>query len=128
MRYFGMKYGYYPLDLMQQYECDSLADFFGEIFLDLVNPFIAPDDASKKAAVSKLFDVRMPYIMKIVGPRIAKGGWLVGNRMSTADFYFGNIYASISTNRDSYGRGEWAEWLKAHPGFEAYGKRFCAEN
>lgn len=128
LRYFGMRYGYYPLDIKEQYEVDMLIDFFNEIFLDLVNPFIAPDQDSKKAAVTKLFDVRMPYIMKIIGPRIAKGGWLVGNRMTTADFVFGNIYASIIQNHNSYGRTEWAGWCKENPAFEAYGKRFCAEN
>lgn len=123
-----MKYGYYPLDLNQQFECDMLADYYGEIFLDLVNPFIAPDEESKKAAVRKLFDVRLPYMMKFLGPRLEKGGWLVGSRMSTADFLFGNIYASIANNQNSYGRSEWAAWLKVNTDFEKYGKRFCSEN
>lgn len=111
MRYFGMRYGYYPLDLQQQYECDMLADFYSDIFLDLVNPFIAPDAKSKDQAIKKLFDTRLPYIMKIIKPRLEKGGWLVGSKMTTADFFFGNIYTSIATNQFAYARQEWSEWL-----------------
>ena len=66
--------------------------------------------------------------MNILKPRLEKGGWLVGNRMSTADFWFGQIYASMANNRDAYGRAEFAAFLKANPAFETYGKRFCAEN
>jgi glutathione S-transferase len=123
-----MKYGYYPLDLNQQFECDMLADYYGEIFLDLVIPVIAPADEAKKAAGKTLFAGRLPFVMKFLGPRRVKGGWLVGNRMSTADFLFGNIYASIANNQNSYARSEWAAWLKANTDFEKYGKRFCSEN
>ena len=128
MRLFGMKYGYYPLDIQEQYEVDMLSDFFNEIFNDLAGPALAPDEATKNAAIKKVFEQRLPYIMTVIKPRLDKGGWLVGNRMSTADFWYGTMYTSLIANPNAYGRTEFGAFLKANPSFEAYGKRFAAEH
>ena len=66
--------------------------------------------------------------MEKLKERLARGGWLVGRRMTIVDYLIGSIYTDRATNELCYGRDEWASFLRKYQDFEAYGKRFAAEN
>lgn len=128
MRYIGKKYGYYPADAKDAYEVDKLSDDFYDKFNALFGPGFCPagSEAQKQATVGAV--AAMSSMCKDIAPRLAKGQFLFGSKLCTVDFWFGGVYTNIMTNPDAYGREEWAAFLKAHPAFEAYGKRFAEAN
>ena len=55
--------------------------------------------------------------------------FLFGDRICTADFWYGIIYTNYFNNPTvAYGFDNWQKELKKYPTFEAYGKRFSLEN
>ena len=78
--------------------------------------------------MKKLFEETLPKLMNVLKPRLLRGGWLVGRKMTIADYIIGSIYTDRAVNDSCYGREEWALFLKKFPEFENYGKRFAAEN
>ena len=126
MRLFGMRYGYYPLDLTEQYRVDFISDAFYPLINATGAVFYAGD--KQKELLMELFEKKLPAFIKLIQPELDKGGWLVGNKLTIADYWVGKLYTDLAINPNSYGRAEWAAFLKKNPKFEQFGKRFFAEN
>ena len=55
------------------------------------------------------FNVTFPNFLKAIDPYCANDGFLVGNSLTTADFWIGGIYVNYVTNPNvGYGKTEWA--------------------
>ena len=70
--------------------------------------------------------------MKIAEEQLKSNGgkkFLFGDKLTIADFYYGQIYTNYFNNPNvAYGVERWTEALKEYPIFEEYGKRFTLEN
>ena len=66
--------------------------------------------------------------MKEVEP-IIDDGWLVGSKLSTADFYIGGFWTNVITHKPyKEDKALKDKFVSDHPNFAAYGKRFLKEN
>ena len=60
---------------------------------------------------------------------LKEGEWLVGNKLTLADFWIGGLYTNYFANPNVGHSKEWfAETLAKYPAFEAYGKKFAEAN
>ena len=65
--------------------------------------------------------------MEIIKPHCEKGEFLVGDKLTIADFALGGIYTNYLANEHiSFAKDRFAEFLSKHPYFEEYGKRYTA--
>lgn len=99
MRYLSLTYGYYPDDPMQAQQCDMIVDAFQDIF-----------NLSGDAAFGKGFDpntipdCKVKYYEKLhsflvfLEPYCAKGQFLCGPKLCTADFWVGAMVTSLFEN------------------------------
>ena len=47
---------------------------------------------------TKFYEETLPKAMKELEPYLAGDGWLVGNKLSIADFYIGGFWTNIITH------------------------------
>ena len=94
-----------------------------------MGPIFAPAEA-KEEKVKECFETALPDMMKKIESYVKEDGWLVGDKLTMADFIFGHAYTGIVTNpRCKFGveDGQWKAFLEQNPKFDAYGKRFSAQ-
>ena len=127
MRYFGKKYGYYPADIKEAYEVDKLSDDFYDNFNAFFGPMFFPPGPAQDGAIEGAVAAATKFC-KMNEARLAKGQFMMGPKLYIIDFWLGGLYTNIIANPDCYGREQWAAFLKAHPAYDAYGKRFAAAN
>ena len=106
MRLFGMRYGYYPLDLEEQYQVDFIADSFYPL-INACGAIFYADKDRVSALTEEFFMVKLPAFIKLIQADLDKGGWLVGNKLTIADFWAGKLYVDLAINKHAFGRAEW---------------------
>ena len=75
----------------------------------------------------KIFEETLPKMMKSLEAFLGDG-WLVGNKLSIADFYIGGYYTNIITHEPNACPKEVKDKFKMdYPKFTAYGERFAKE-
>ena len=123
-RYLGMKFGYYPEDSIKAFECDMLLDMYADVVGKVYKPHFQKDEAKR--------DTMMPEIVEAVKKFLDRaaphfdGHYLVGDKLSIADFWIGGLYTNYLANPEiTFGKEQFAEILAAYPAFESYGKRYA---
>ena len=107
-RYLGMKYGYYPEDPMQAYECDMLCDGYNDVLTKMYKPFFVKEEEKKEAMYPEIFDKLLPNYLAVIEPICEKGGWLVGENLTIADFWIGGLYTSYLANEEvGFAKEKW---------------------
>ena len=126
MRYFAAKYEFYPTDNDEKYEMDRVAEDFYDVFQAIMDASLLAlsDDIVEK---QKYAIDKFAAFVKKIEPRLTKD-FLFGAKQSMVDFWIGSIYVNYAINPDAFGRDLWAEFCKANPKYEEYGKRFAAAN
>ena len=127
LRFVGMKFGYMPTDAMEAFHVNYLVDRFQDIGGLYYKPVFAAEDA-KEALYTQIFDDALPKFLAEIDHYCAKGSWLVGDKLSIADFTIGGFYANTFKNPACYTPERWAALAEKFPNFHAYGERFVAEN
>ena len=127
MRYGAKKYGYYPTDAKECYEVDKLCEDYYDIIDKFFAPIFCAPGADQDAAAAKAIEC-LGKLCKDLEPRMNKGQFLMGSKLMIIDFWVGGLYCNIMTNSKCYCQDQWAAFLKAHPIFDAYGKRFAEAN
>ena len=85
------------------------------------------DEAEKEVKMNEQFDVIVPKFLDEINDR-CKSGWLVGDKITIADFFIGGLYINYLTNEHvAYGKDRWPQILEKYPNFKAYGKRYAKE-
>ena len=128
LRYLGKLYGYYPEDPVAAAKVDMLIDSYSDIFNGIAGAMFASGD-DKSAKIKEVFEKTLPGFMKIVDPFLKETGFLVGNKLTIADFYIGGLYVSRANDPNiGFASEEWANFKTAYPKFTLYGERVAAAN
>ena len=126
----GRKYGYYPKDPMQAFECDELIALYQGILGPVYTPHFQKKADRKEAMVNEVFDRVVPKFLQEIDPKC--GGdtkFLLGDKLTIADFWIGGFYTNYAANPNiDYAPERWAALLEEYPNFKAYGERFTEEN
>ena len=126
LRYVGRVNGYYSDDAVEALHIDQIVDDAVEVLGQIYKPHFAED---KEALYPALFDVAIPKLLNSLESRFASGEWLVGNRLTIADFAVGQVYINYVANPAiTFGQDRFAAVLEQFPNFKAYGEKFVAEN
>ena len=127
-RYLGAKHGYYPQDPELAYQCDYLVDRYQDIGTTIYKPQFMKDEAEKAEAVKKQVEELLPRFLDEIGDRL-ESGWLVGDKITIADFFIGGLYTNyLANDAITFGKESWPTILEKYPKFKAYGERYAAEN
>ena len=59
-RFVGRKYGYYPLETVDAFECDWLVDTYKDVMEEAGKVFFIKDEKLRKEATDKLFGQTIP--------------------------------------------------------------------
>ena len=123
-RYLGSVLGYYPKDERLAYEVDYLLEGYEPCLKGCAEPFFSKGSQHEEQ-LQKLFDQTLPKFLGVVEPLCAKGGWLVGDDLTVADFWIGCLYTNYINNKNiTFGKDKWATCLNDFPNFKAYGEKF----
>ena len=126
IRYLGSIHGYYPTDARQALEVDYLLEGYEALLSVIYKPHFAKPD-EKDALIANIFDNAMPKLLSVVEPLCAKGEFLVGSKLTIADFFIGGLYTNYINNKNvTFAHDKWPTCLDSFPNFKAYGERFSA--
>ena len=70
----------------------------------------------------------VPQFLDELTPYLRNGQFLLGQRISLADFWVGTLYVNFFKKKNIYEQQRWATLLAQYPLFQQYGERFVAEN
>ena len=127
VRYLGRKYGYYPQDQVQAYECDNLTELYADVISKLYMPVFTQGDEAKAAAIETAFKTLEPFLEHVEGV-LKESGYLVGENLNTCDFWIGGCYTNFFKNPLRYTPERWDALLAKYPKYAAYGERFSQAN
>ena len=84
-RYLCLRFGYYPMDVMDSYLIESICELKSDVF----GPALTATFKRDTEALTKIYD-DMPWYLKKIEARLVRNnggrGWFVGNSVSLADF------------------------------------------
>ena len=60
--------------------------------------------------------------------QLGDNDWLLGDKISLVDFFWGNLYSQWFARPDIYDKEKFDALAEQHPKFKAYGERFIAAN
>ena len=99
LRFVGMKHGYYPTDPLLACQADSLCDGYEDIMGSIYKPHFMQPGAEKDALIKDIFEKTLPKYCKIMEEQCSKGHkFILGDKLTTADFFIGMFYTSFVTN------------------------------
>jgi len=125
-RYLGRKYGYYPDDPMKSFECDMLIDMYMDVIGKVYKPLFEADETKHDPMILEIVEA-MKKFLDGAAPHF-EGNFLVGDKLSIADFWIGGLYTNYLASSDiPFGKEQFSEVLASYPAFEAYGKRYAEE-
>ena len=94
-----MKHGYYPTDPLEAYKADSLCDGYEDVISKIYKPNFMQPGADRDALINDIFENILPKYLKIVEETCSKGQkFLVGDKLTTADFWIGGLYTNFINN------------------------------
>jgi len=127
-RYLGSVHGYYPEDARLAYEVDYLLEGQDALLSVIYKPMFAKTNEEKEEMIKKIFDEALPKFLNVVEPLCAKGQWIVGEKLTIADFWIGGIYTNFINEKElPFAKDKWATCLDNFPHFKAYGEKFSEE-
>jgi len=126
MRYLGKCYGYYPKDSLMAAKVDFMVENFIGISAKMKEPKGTPEEFA--AMEEELFGKIVPELLQMVTPFCLDKGFLMGDKLTIADFWVGAFYTNKMNNPLSYCPEKWAKAKLDYPAFTAYGERFTKEN
>ena len=91
-------------------------------------PVFTQDPVAKVAAENTAFDTALPPFLAHVEGLLRDSGSLVGENLTTADFWIGGLYTNFFKNPLRYSPERWDALLVNYPKFAAYGERFSQAN
>ena len=74
-----------------------------------------------------MFEALHNFLKNILESQCSKHKFLLGDKLTVADFWIGALYTNYFTNKDCYAPERWADTLRKFPKFKAYGERFATE-
>ena len=79
--------------------------------------------------MKEIVETHLPKLMALLEPYLdGPGTWLVGDKMTVADFYLGGVYTNYMNSASlGYCADDWANTKKSYPKFCAYGEKYAAE-
>ena len=130
LRMLGKKHGYYPTDPMQVFKCEELIDLYLDVVGVIYKPYFEKDESEKQTMCDNVFDNVLPKFLNHVEPLLSKGGaYLLGDNLTTADFWIGGLYTNFIANPDiGFAEERWQAVTDSYPNFKAYGERFAKAN
>ena len=127
-RLVARKNGYYPLEPATAFEADWLVETYYDVFMQLAKVHLSSDETKKLEQADLCFNELLPAFLKKIQPYCQRGAFLLGDRLTVADFWIGSLYTNCFENDRVFFKDRWATLLKQYPAFEAYGKRFMFAN
>ena len=103
MRLLGRKYGYYPSDPEVAYLIDSFIDGLKDFVSKVYAVHFEKDEEKKKQLGEKVFGTDFPKFLEFVTKRYeanGKTGFLVGDKITIADFYLGTLLSWFVYNEE----------------------------
>ena len=127
LRYVGNVHGFYPKDdALTCFHIDDMCDAYNDCVGKIYTPFFAPED-KRDAMYPEIFEKVLPKFLKYVDAACAKGQFIVGDKLTIADFCVGGIYTNYIGNPNvGFAKEKWEAVLADFPNFKAYGERFVA--
>ncbi len=123
LRFLGRQHGYYPSDADAAYQVDSTIDAV-EDFLGSYFKFMFEHDAERKKAAKETFLTKfLPNWLNAIEKRITKNSsqkYIVGDKMTIADFALGNVGFNILLNEANPSYGDTWEIIKDREVLKAY--------
>ncbi len=101
LRYLSIRHGYYPLDKAEQaWEIDSALDTVSDLVTALVKIHWEKDPEQKAKYIKEFFGGAYPVALKALSNRLSQPGhkFLAGDKITAADFHFGNLVVSVVYN------------------------------
>ena len=124
LRYLGKVHGYYPEDAKTAYQVDRVIDDFNDILGLIYKPHFNKDQDP-----TDIFEKILPKYLKTIEERCASNEFLVGEKMTIADFAIGQLYTNYLANENiSFAPERWNAVLESFPGFKAWGAKFAEKN
>ena len=103
-------------------------DACNEVLPKITAPFFKKTEEEKEAIYPTLFDEIMPSYLSAIDAQLAKGGFIISDKITVADFCVGGLYTNYINNKAvGYAPDRFAALLDKFPNFRAYGERFSAE-
>ena len=88
-----------------------LSDAFSDFLPHIVKIFFA-QEAERPPLMQIFFTKTFPTFLKSIDQYCARGGFLVDNSLTTADFWIGGIYVNYCINPNvGFGKDQWSEVL-----------------
>ena len=98
MRYLSIKHGYYPTDDAElAWEIDSVLACISDLVTALVKIFWEKDPAKKAKDTTDFFSGLYQFTLNALSNRLVQNGskYIAGDKLTTADIYFGNFIVSV---------------------------------
>ena len=128
LRYFGKVNGFYPEDPLQASHVDFLLETYQDVLGKFYGPFFAAED-KKEAMITEIFEKTLPAFLENISKYIKADGFLVGDKLTIADFWVGGLYTNFMNHAAiGFAADKWAACKEKYPLFAAYGERFALEN
>ena len=109
LRFLGAKHGYYPNDPWLAAQVDELVYGAMDVFEKLPAPLFAAD---KEPLIEAIMTTILPNFLKGIDKHFTTSKWLVGDKITIADFLIGSIYISYVANPNvGYGKDRYAQLL-----------------
>ena len=124
LRYLGLRYGYYPVaDAELAWRVDSTLDSQEDMVQAYYKAAFAPTEEAKAEGMKAFFATTLPNWFKVLEKRIdanAPHKYIVGDKITTADFSLGAWAHSTYLNDASANKDKVAEVIKEFPKVDSY--------
>jgi len=122
LRMLCQKYGYYPNDPDQIYDCECISDFRTDVMRGLIKTMWIQDEKEKKKATAVWFEIELPPLLNTLEAYYKKvnGGqsYFIGKIMTMADFIWIDFYTNVIIHPDRKELGE--KTLESFPELKKY--------
>lgn len=125
LRFLAMQYGYYPSDPLLAHKANELIDGLTDVFGKINAPAF-----NKDYDTGPIFSTVIPNFLSVIEKHLSTQDgkqYIVGGKMSIADFAIGGFYCNFFANPEMYKPEEWAKVLKQYPNFQEYGLNYSTE-
>ena len=122
LRYLGAKFGYYPEDALEAQKADEIVETTMDLFAKVAPLHFGPEE-NKEAGIKAFFETVLPKYLDFLDKSCAKGGFLVSDKLSIADFLVGGLLFDATLNNEAgfLPADQKSAILGKYPNFNAYG-------
>ena len=126
VRALGQKHGYYSSNPKEAWTIDSTMDYVSDNVEIFVKPAFA-DGEAKLALLFELLTKQLPQFLSKIEKRVSGKKWIIGDRITIADFMLGGLLTSTVANEGNPNYYAMAHIVKSYPGVCTYIENFKAE-